>query len=263
MRSIALLVCLVGLVAALPGSGAEPDIAFETISLTHLRAGDIAPLLTPAFRYAGELSESGEAGSPGDSSGMLPEGVKLVTAPHQNSRYLLIAGTAGAIAETRALVRSLDVARRAVRLTVNVYPSLAEKASGWHDLSAESGINVAARTLAAGERLRFPALPRSFEPESIVVEALDSGPEFVPLPPLRGWPQVLLCLMPHTRAGGAVTLYFGVGFLQQGGQPLQAVKQAWDTSAAEGLSAGESLALRLARGGSGITVVITPAAPAG
>jgi len=68
--------------------------------------------------------------------------------------------------------------------------------------------------------------------------------------------------MPHTRAGSAVTLYFGVGLLRQSDRPVQAVKQAWDMSAAESLSAGESLALRLARGSSGITVVITPAPPA-
>lgn len=37
------------------------------------------------------------------------------------------------------------------------------------------------------------------------------------------------------------------------------VREAWDTSAAESLSPGESLALRLSRGSSGITVIITPA----
>jgi hypothetical protein len=263
MRSAALLVCVIGLVAALPGSGAEPDIAFETISLTHLRAGEIAPLLAPHFRYAGELPRSGEAGPPADSSGLLPEGVKLITASHHSSRCLLVAGTARAVADVREIVGRFDVDRRSVQLTVKVYPSLAEKASGWHDLPAQNGVDAAARTLAAGERLRFPALPRGFEPQQILVRALDSGPEFVPLPPLRTWPQVLLCLMPHIRAGSAVTLYFGVGLLQQSDDPTQVVKQAWDMSAAQSLSAGESLALRLARGNSGITVVITPAPPAG
>jgi hypothetical protein len=189
--------------------------------------------------------------------------VKLITAPNQSSRYLLIAGTAPAVSETRLLVSTLDVARRTVQLSLKVYPSLPQHTSGWHDLSPRNGVAAAVRTLAAGEHLRFPALPRGFEPEQIVLGAFDSGPEFVPLPPLRSWPQVLLCLMPHVRASDAVTLYFGIGLLEQTDDPVGVVREAWDTSAAESLTAGESLALRLSKGNSGITVIITPApAPA-
>jgi len=268
MRGIALLlfgvvVLLVSPSLSLMGCAAEQDIAFETISLTHLRAGEIAPLFAPHFCYAGELAGPGASQLSSGSSGLLPDGVKLITAPNQSSRYLLVAGTAPAVSETRLLITSLDVARRDVQLTVKVYPSLPQETSGWHDLYARNGVAAAARTLAAGEQLRFPALPRGFEPKQIVVGAFDSGPEFVPLPPLRSWPQVLLCLMPHVRAGNAVTLYFGVGFLQQSDDPVGVAREAWDTSAAESLSPGESLALRLSRGSSGVTVIITPApAPA-
>lgn len=263
MRGIALLlfgvvVLVVSPGLALTGYAAEQDIAFETISLTHLRAGEIAPLFAPHFCYAGELAGSGASQHPSSSSSLLPDGVKLITAPNQSSRYLLVAGTADAVAELRDIVIRFDVTRRTVQLSVKVYPSLPQETSGWHDLSAKNGVSAAARTLAAGERLRFPALPRGFEPEQIVVSAFDSGPEFVPLPPLRSWPQVLLCLMPHVRASDAVTLYFGVGFLRQSDDPVGVVEQAWDTSAAESLSPGESLALRLSRGTSGITVIVTP-----
>lgn len=264
MRGIALLlfgvvVLVVSPGLALTGYAAEQDIAFETISLTHLRAGEIAPLFAPHFCYAGELAGSGASQLSPASSGLLPDGVKLITAPNQSSRYLLIAGTADAVARLRDIVIHFDVARRTVQLNVKVYPSLPKETSGWNDLPAKNGVAVAARTLAAGERLRFPALPGGFEPEQIVVGAFDSGPEFVPLPPLRSWPQVLLCLMPHVRAGNAVTLYFGLGLLQQSDDPLGVVREAWDTSAAESLSAGESLALRLSKGSSGITVIVTPA----
>lgn len=268
MRHIALLLFGVAVLVvspglALTGHAAEQDIAFETISLTHLRAGEIAPLFAPHFRYAGELAGSGASQLPPGSSGLLPDGVTLITAPSQSSRYLLVAGTAEAVAETRMLVTSLDVAHRAVQLNVKVYPSLPKGTSGWNELSTKSGVAVAARTLAVGENLRFPALPSGFQPKPIVVGAFDSGPEFVPLPPLKSWPQVLLCLMPHVRAGNAVTLYFGVGFLRQSDDPTGVVEQAWDTSAAESLSPGESLALRLSKGTSGITVIVTPApAPA-
>lgn len=161
MRGIALLlfgvvVLVVSPSLALTGYAAEQDIAFETISLTHLRAGEIAPLFAPHFCYAGELAGSGASQLPSSSSGLLPDGVKLITAPNQSSRYLLVAGTAEAVAELRDIVVRFDVTRRTVQLSVKVYPSLPQETSGWHDLSAKNGVSAA--TAHAGGR-RAPAVP--------------------------------------------------------------------------------------------------------
>ena len=263
MRGAAFLLFVLISLFAVPASAADRDIAFETIPLRHLRAGEIAGLLGPRFQYAGALRspEGGERDS--RHGGLVPEGVKLITASHQSSRYLLAAGTAEAVAELRALIGRFDVEQPVVQLRVKIYPSLATKESGWHDIPPRDDVEVAARALAADEQLRFPALPRPFKPHEITVNAIGNAPEFVALPVFKGWPQVLLCVAPDAEVekGGAVLV--GVGLLDEGsGSPAEAVQQAWEMPATQSLLPGESLALRLSRENSGITVVITPNASA-
>lgn len=260
MRTTAVMLLLACLCAG-SARAAGPTPVFETIALTNLKAGEIAALLAPHFRYAGALGAPAPAQRPSAQADVVPEGTQLITASHQSSRYLLVAGTPEAVGQLRGLLALLDVRPRPVRLTVHVYPAAADRGPSWQDIPETPGVEAAVRGLAPGELPRCPALPRGFEPHEIVVEALHPAPEFIPLPLFADWPQALLCAAAHINADGGITLAVGAGLLEPGGDPRAAVEQAWSMPAARTLRPGEALALALSRGDAGITVVIAPSAP--
>jgi hypothetical protein len=246
-------------ISAAPASGSAPTVAFETISLKHLTACEIGPLLGSPFRYAAALAEPVSAEEPLPSKEF--PGVNLITAAHPMSRYLLAAGTAEGVGELRGFVERFDAARRRVRISATVYPCAPAQMTGWTRLAAVTGVEAVARTVPAGEELRFPALPPDFKSHEIVTDGYRQVPELIPLPLFSGWPQVLLSVAADVEEKRQMLV--GMGVLDEETRPAGALRQAWELRNTLRLGSGESLALWLSREDSAITVVLTPSATAG
>jgi hypothetical protein len=249
------------------GSSASPGIAFETVTLKHLTAGELAPLLAPYFQFVGRtLMRAPEPGR-GELAGFVPEGVKLITAGNQSSHNLLVAGTARGVAELRSLLSTIDGKPETLHLSVSVYPALLSKAP----LGERPGKPIGSRsteptepsvawlTLKSGQSLSALGMPRGVEPTEVKLDVANGSSEFVPLPAYRGCPQVLLSVMARINADDTVTLTVGAGMLEGTGDPLAAVQQARSSPATTGhmsLRPGEKSVLVISREKVGITVAI-------
>jgi hypothetical protein len=257
MRLCSLVLLLAMVSVAFSGVARARDIAFETIPLKHVTAGEIAPLLGPRFQYAGELSERPKAGGQAAADAFL-NGVELIAAAHQSSRYLLAAGTAEGVATLRAFLAQFDVQRGSVRLVVRVYPAPpAGAASGWVSLDAAGTVSPSVRVVRAGQQLSFPALPAHVKPREIAVTTCAEATELIPLPTYANWPQVLLAASTAMGAGVGRTVTVGVGVLETGTSPRAAVRQAWGSRYTGVVQRGERLAIMLSRGDSALTAVVS------
>jgi hypothetical protein len=255
-----LVVALLGLLVALAaGSSASPGIAFETVTLRHLTAGELAPLLAPYFQFVGRTLMSAPEPGRGDLAGFVPEGVKLITAGNQSSHNLLVAGTARGVAELRSLLSTIDGKPETLHLSVSVYPALPSKAPLGERPTDPAEPSVSWLTLKSGQSLSALGMPRGVEPTEVKLDVANGSSEFVPLPAYRGWPQVLLSVMARINADDTVTLTVGAGMLEEAGNPLAAVQQARSSPAATrhmNVRAGEKAALVVSREKVGITVAI-------
>jgi hypothetical protein len=262
------VVALLGLLVALAaGSSPGPGIAFETLTLKHLTAGELAPLLAPYFQFVGRTlmpapEPFGSAqGRPdrGDLAGFVPEGVKLITAGNQSSHNLLVAGTAKGVAELRGLLSTIDAKPETLHLSVSVYPAPLSKAPLGEHPDERTELSVGWVTLKSGQSLSAFGMPAGVERSQIKLDVANGSSEFVPLPAYRGWPQVLLSVTARINADGTATLTVGAGMLEEAGDPLAAVRQARSSATTAhhmNLRLGERSVLVLARGNAGITVVI-------
>jgi len=240
-------------------SSAGPEIAFEVIALKHLTAGEVAPLLAPRFQFVGRTVAPPSALGRGDLASFVPEGVKLITAGHQSSHTLLVAGTAGGAAELRGLLATIDAKPQAVHLSFTVYPAPLSVAGVASRPAKETEPSVAWLTLEPGRTLAALGLPAQVQPTAIEVDTASGASEFVPLPAYRGWPQVLLEVTARMNADETVTLGVGAGVLDDLRDPLAAVEQARSSPVTIGhvnVRQGEKPVVVLSRGGAGITVVI-------
>ena len=249
MAARCLLALLVVSVVA-SASGAEPPAtAFETITLRHVTACEVAPLLGAQFRFAEELAGSTPALR---SAGREFPGVSLITAAHPGSRYLVAAGTAEGVGALRGFVATFDVPPRAVDLAVEVYPAPPAQMAGWTRLGDVGEVEVFGRTIAAGEVLRFPPLPRDFKPTVIRVSGRDGAAEFAPLPTFGNFPQALLAVAADRRKG---RVRLGVGVLDEATAPTAAAAAA-NLRYTLSMRAGESIGLMLLWGKAAVTVVV-------
>jgi len=242
-----LLVVLVLSCAVAPA--AAPDMAFETITLKHGTACEVAPLLGSGFRFADELTGSAGAGRSGARD--FP-GVSLITAAHPGSRYLLVAGTAEGVGALRGFVATFDVPRREVEIAAAVYPAPPAQMTGWTKLGDVGGVAVHGRTIAPGETLRFPPLPPNFKPTEISVLEGEGAAEFLPLPAFGNFPQVVLAAETDRRKG---RVRLGVGVLDGATAPAAAAEAA-NLRYTLSMRAGESIGLMLLRGKAAVTVVV-------
>jgi len=123
MRWTVVLLAVGLLFAAVSAWSAEEEIAFETIALKHLTAGEVAPLIGGKFQFIGRAAGRAavpEAGGP--LEGMVHEGVLLVTAGGPLSHCLLVGGTSEGIAQLRELLAALDHRAPLIPVTITVYP---------------------------------------------------------------------------------------------------------------------------------------------
>jgi hypothetical protein len=246
--------CLLALLVvslAVSAFGAEPPAtAFETIQLKHLAACEVAPLLGPQFRFADALAGSAAAGR---SVAREFPGVSLITAAHPRSRYLVAAGTAEGVGALRGFVATFDVPPRGVEIAVEVYPAPPAQMDGWIRLGDAGEVEVFGRTIAAGDALRFPVLPRDFKPTVIGISGRDGAAEFAPLPTFGNFPQALLALESDTRKG---SVRVGVGVLDGMSGPSEVAAEAQRLPYTLRAGSGESVALMLMREKAAVTVVV-------
>jgi len=246
--------CLLALLLvsiAVSASGAEPPAtAFETITLKHGTACEVAPLLGPQFRSADALAGSATAGR---SAGREFPGVSLITAAHPGSRYLLAAGTAEGVGALRGFMATFDVPRRDVDIAVEIYPAPPAQMTGWIRLGDAGEVEVLGRTIAAGDGLRFPPLPSDFKPTVIRVSGRDGAPEFLPLPTFGNFPQVVLGVAADVGKG---QLRVGIGVLEDGASPAGAAGEAANLRYTLSVRPGQSIGLMLLRGKAAVTVVV-------
>ena len=250
MTARCLLALLVVSIAVSASGAVPPATAFETITLKHGTACEVAPLLGSQFRFAHELAGSAAAGR---SAGREFPGVSLITAAHPGSRYLLVAGTAEDVGALRGFVATFDVPPRGIEIAVEVYPAPPAQMTGWTTLGDVWGVQVLGRTIAAGDRLRFPVLPDDFKPTVIRVSGRDGAAEFAPLPTFGNFPQALLALESDIRKG---SVRLGVGVLDGvlGSSEVAAEAQRLPYTLRAG--SGESVALMLMREKAAVTVVV-------
>lgn len=248
-----LAVCLLLLCTASLASTA-PGVAFETISLQHLTAGEVAPLLGPKFRF---LGASGEWAQPKGSAALTPQGIAFITAGHQSSSKLLVAGTPEAVGELRTLLAPIDTLPSQVKLTAQIYPAPPDGWANWQSFPEMSGFGVKVREFSAGTDPRFSVLPASAQPTSQLAMLSNLRPEYLVLPPYGNLPQVVLCVQPKVRAHVGLGLSFGVGALPAGGSPEAAVEAARAMPATVSVKEGEKLALALERDRAVVTVVLS------
>lgn len=252
--ALRLLAVLLLLLCAMSLASAAPDIAFETISLHHLTAGEVAPLLGPKFRF---LGASGEWAQPKGSAALTPQGITFITAGHQSSSKLLVAGTPEGVGELRTLLAPIDTLPSQVKLTAQIYPAPPDGWANWQAFPAMSGFGVRVRKFGAGADPRFSVLPASAQPTSQIAVLSNLRPEYLALPPYGNLPQVLLCVQPKMNAGGSVGLSFGVGALAAGGSPAAAAEAARAMPATVSVKQSEQLALALERDRAVVTVVLS------
>ncbi len=249
------------LAAAAPAFSADPDIAFETIALKNVTAGEIAPLFGASFEFFGgeKLAEP----EPGQSarSDLLPPGVKLMTAGSPTSRNLLVAGTKEGVAELRGLLSMLDHRPQSLPVTVTVYPAQPTERSGWEEIHAApetaAGANVV--LLRKGRQARPLAFPKEVQATEIALSVCNLTQEFLPLPAYRGFPQVLMSMTPRINADGTVTGTFAFGLLARtDGNGLEtAVRSARSANSyTVNAAVGEEFAFLLSRPGGAVTAVI-------
>jgi hypothetical protein len=240
------------------GQSAGPDMAFETIALRCLTAGEVAPLLAPHFQFVGRAVAPAPQEGRGELASFVPEGVKPITAGSQSSRNLLVAGSAEGVAELRGLLSRIDAKPQALLLSLTVYPApLSGFAATKPRRATEPSVTCAA--LKPGQSLSELGLPAGVAGTAIRLTVANASPEFVPLPAYRGWPQGLLVVTARVNADRTVALTVGAGLLEDAANPLAAVEQARSSPAATGRvnpSAGERAALVLSRGKAGVTVVV-------
>jgi len=245
------LLALLVLSVAVSASGAEPPAtAFETITLKHGTACEVAPLLGSQFRFADALAGSAAAGR---SAGREFPGVSLITAAHPGSRYLLAAGTAEGVGALRGFVATFDVPRSRVEIVAEIYPAPPAQMTGWIRLGDAGEVEVLGRTIAAGDGLRFPPLPSDFKPTVIRVSGRDGAAEFLPLPTFGNFPQVVLGVAADVGKG---QLRVGIGVLEDGATPADAAGEAANLRYTLSMRAGESIGLMLLRGKAAVTVVV-------
>jgi len=209
VRCVAVWLVVGLLLAAAPTWSAEGDIAFEMIKLKHLSAGEVAPVLGGGFQFIGRQADRvAEPGSAGGSLGsFLPEGVKLITAGSQRSHYLLVAGTNESVAELRGFLALLDHQAPMIPMTVSVYPAPPSEDSGWRKLEAttEGGTGLTVRVAYSDKEAAVLSFPSEAKPTRISLELANLAQEFVPFPVYKGFPQVLMSVVPRVNADGTVT----------------------------------------------------------
>lgn len=248
MTTRVLLVVLV--LSCAVAAAAPPEMAFETITLKHGTACEVAPLLGSGFRFANELAGSAAAGR---SAGRDFPGVSLITAAHPGSRYLLVAGTAEGVGALRGFVATFDLPPREGEIAAAVYPAPPAQMTGWTTLGDVRGVQVLGRTIAPGDGLRFPPLPRDFEPTVIRVSGRDGAAEFAPLPAFGNFPQVVLAAEADRRKG---RVRLGVGVLDEATAPAAAAAEAANLRYTLSMRADESIGLMLLQGKAAVTVVV-------
>ncbi len=177
----------------------------------------------------------------------------MIAAAHPSSRYLLAAGTAEGVGALRGFVAVLDRPRVRVRVRVEVYPAAPAPMTGWTRLGDVGEVQVFGRTIPAGQKLRFPPLPRDFKPTEVAVSGPGGAGEFLPLPAFGNFPQALLAVDPDMPKG---TVRVGVGVLDEGTTASAAAAEAWRLGYTLRARAGESIGLMLLRGQAAVTVVV-------
>lgn len=259
MITRSLLALLIAFAASCSCEAAAPSTAFETIQLKHLTAAEVAPLLGGKFHYIGT---SGDWARP-DESGMgalVPQGIDLVTAAHQGSSQLLVAGTAQGIAEMRALVAQLDSRPQRIQALVSIVnsaPNVIGGEPGWRALPEMGGFKVQADTYFGGiDRYGFPI--ESVELWQGNIELSDLRPEYIALPEFANWPQVVMCVQPRLTSDQTIALSLGVGALEKDGSPADAVKAARSMPVTLSVRNYGELAITLERDGAVVTVMVLP-----
>jgi hypothetical protein len=252
------LLALLVVSTAVSAFGAEPPgTAFETIQLKHLTAAEVAPLLGGKFRYIGP---SGDWAHPEKSGlgALVPQGIDLVTAAHQGSSQLLVAGTVQGVAELRTLVAQLDNRPQGIEVLVAILPSAPiNDVSSWQSLPEMGGFKVRADTYFGGaDWLIFPRELGS--PMQERVELSNLRPEYLALPPFANWPRGVMCFQPRLNADETVGLSFGFGAFEKGGSPAAAVEAARSMPATLSVKNYGELAITLERNGAVVTVVLMP-----
>jgi len=235
---------------------AAPDIVFETIVLSNATAEEIAPLLGPKFSLPGEPTAPGprpesEAGLP-----RLPEGITLITAGERRSHYLLVAGTAEAIAQVRALVGQQESKPGPLRVTVTVLRTNVGALSGWEELPAFPGVEATVYRRAAGRRLNLPPMLVQPGRNQVQVDTSSEVAELMLLPSFPEWPQVLLAARPAVKEDGSVALSLGLGLFDGTRKPEDIVKQALGLPYEASVKPGEELTLLLSGAKSALMVIL-------
>jgi len=263
-RYLSALLVVAVLLAAAPAFSADRDIAFETITLKNITAGEIAPLFGAGFEFFGrEKPAEPDSGRAGQStlSELLPPGVTLMTAGGPTSHNLLVAGTAEGVADLRGLLAMLDHRPQSLPVTVTVYPARPTEDAQWPETRAtpETAVNCSVVLLAKGKGARPLAFPREAEPTAITLQVGNLTQEFIPLPAYRGFPQVLMSVTPRINADGTVTGTCAFGLLERTDRDglEAAVRSARFTNAyTVNVSVGEEFAFLLSRPGGAVTAVV-------
>jgi hypothetical protein len=238
-------------------TSATPEVAFETVTLRNLTAGEAAPLLGAKFRFVGPSGEWTRQSDSGAGATLVPRGIDLITAGHQSSSQLLVAGTAQAVAELKMLLAQVDTRPAQMQLTAQIYPVPPDGWANWQAFPAMGGFGVRVNRFRAGTAPRFSVLPASVRPTTQAAVLSNLRPEYLALPPYGNLPQVVLCVQPKMNAGGGLGLSFGVGALAAGGSPAAAAEAARAMPAIVSVKKGEKLALALERNRAVVTIVLS------
>ncbi len=232
---------------------ADDKLAFETIDLVNLTAGEVAPMLGDRFRFAGEpAAVARRPGAPLFAS----EGLTLVTAGHQSSQLLLAYGTEKAVGELRQLLAAIDAPRPKVRVTISFYPAAPRKTGDWQTGPEMAGLTTKVKDYGESASLSLP--PQAFmEMGSAFANVSASAQELVALPPFSNWPQVLLGIEAKPNPDGTIGLSIGVGLSEQGRDPWQAIAEARAMPLSTTVKQREQYAVALSGRGAGVTLMFT------
>jgi hypothetical protein len=251
-----LIVVLLGVLLCVSSAlafAAESKLAFETIDLKHLTAGEVAPMLGDRFRLAGEPAAPAERRT---APLFAPEGLTLVTAGHQSSQLLLAYGTPGAVSELRQLLAAVDAPRPKVRVTVSYYPAVPRKMTDWQAGPDMAGLTTKVKDFGESASLSLPA-QALMEIGSAYALVTSSATELIALPPFTNWPQILLGIEAKPNADGTITLSIGVGLSERDGDPWKAIAEARAMPLTVNVKQRQQLAVALSRPDSGVTVMFT------
>jgi len=257
IAAVCVLCCAVPVSALAAGDA----LTFGTMSLTHLTAAEVAPLLGGVFRLAGAPEQPVE--EPGAAS-ITPPGVKLVTAGHPGSQLLVAYGTQKGLTELAKALAQADAAHEQpgsvpdrVRVSLSLYGGPPKDLSDWTSGPQMAGLTARVKDFGESASLSIRRPRGAYEIGSAFAVVQAGVPEIIALPRFGPLPQIILGMAARINADQTITLAIGVG--QGGGKtdPWKVIGEASKMPLAVTVKQRQQLGVALLRGDSGVTLMFT------